>query len=600
MDAEKAILKSTAIEVVVAQDTTSELAEVFAATSDTRSSETSGLINIKRRDLVFIDERLRVLVLLSVPPCDEDVLKAILSKANIRVEAWAQDVAASNGSTADAVRDMISSITLDLTEEPIVVAQETGHSQRTSLVLAWPASITLARPRVRMMDPAVSFYSVLTVTYPDDSSARNRLLQPFEAIEKNVFDTLRLPPGQGAQPYLPASALTKIVPEQTPAPQQSRIEHMSARMRLVPVVGSRMTYHRSDQCIIGALNIEVIPYVELEAEINNIQVSIAHGTVEDLTKDLLSIKCRSRDISTFLYRLRQAPRTDTNPATGNTTQLSNLDVLTIRLELSITVSKLCQPRVQMDYTTNIDFFQALNPTYGGPNQPMQRPHRPASLPLNNTNNQQSTGHSQGQTQPTALNTTLQPTLNLSTFTGVSISSTAPTDPVKVGIPFTWRLLVNNQSTRAAKLAIYPLPRISKSHSAQAASIASVKRHTSRLSITSGRSRDKQHTLNNPDSSEQNNIAQAVVDENILYALQHSHHSPQNQGDIIALTPELRVSGLGPGQCHEGEIEFVALKAGTFQVDAIRVVDVVREAEEGISAPGVMVDLGELPDIVAVE
>jgi hypothetical protein len=540
-------------------------------------------------------------VLVSVPPCDEEVLKLCLSKAAIRVEAWAQDVAASSGSTGEAVKDMVAATNLALTEEPIVIAQEAEHSQRTSLILAWSVSITLARPRVRMMDPAVSFYSVLTVTYPDASAAQTRLLQPFEAIEKNVFDTLRLAPGQGPQPYLPASALTKIVPERKPTLQQSRIEHMSTRIRLVPVVGSRMTYHRSEQCIIGALNIEVIPYVELEVEISTIQVSIAHGTVEDLTKDLLPTKCRSRDIATFLYRLRQALRLDTNAAaSNNTSQLSNLDMLSIRLELSITISELCRPHVCMDYTTNIDFFQALNPTYGGPNQPMQRPHRPASLPLNNTNNQQSTSHSQNPTQPTALNTTLQPTLSLSTFTGISISFTAPTTPAKIGTPFTWRLLVNNKSARAAKLAIYPLPRISKAPSSQAAGAASGKRHTSRLSITSGRSRDKQHIASQHDL-ERNNVAQAVIDENVLYALQHSHHSPQNQGDIIALTPELRISGLGPGQCHEGKIEFVALRAGTFSVDAVRVVDVVREAEEGIGAVGVMVDFGpgELPDIVVV-
>jgi hypothetical protein len=54
MDAEKAILKSTAIEVVVAEDTSSDLADVLAAASDSGSAERSGLINIKRRDLVFI------------------------------------------------------------------------------------------------------------------------------------------------------------------------------------------------------------------------------------------------------------------------------------------------------------------------------------------------------------------------------------------------------------------------------------------------------------------------------------------------------------------------------------------------------------------
>jgi hypothetical protein len=55
--------------------------------------------------------------------------------------------------------------------------------------------------------------------------------------------------------------------------------------------------------------------------------------------------------------------------------------------------------------------------------------------------------------------------------------------------------------------------------------------------------------------------------------------------------------LGPGQCHESQIQMVAFKAGTLRVDAMRVVDLVREFEEG--ATGVFTDIRDLPDVVVV-
>ena len=537
------------------------------------------------------DERIRILVLLAIPSCEEDVLKSLLSRANVRVEAWAQDVASTSGVSSEAVREMIFSTTVPLTDEPFVLAREADDSHRTSLLLAWSAELTLARPRVRMLDPAAAFFSVLTVTSPDAELKEERLLAPFEAVEKNVFSTLRLPSNDYTAPYFPASALTKIIPEQRPAPHQHRVEHMSTRVRLVPSVITRMTYHRSgphngSPSIIAALNVEVIPFIELKGDIRTLQVSIAHGTVDDLTQDLVPMSCRSKDLISFLYRLQQTRKPITGMGeTGASSQLPNFDVLTIHMELDVSLSDMCKPQIVMDLTTNIDFFQALNPSYGGPAQPMQRPHRPASLPLSNYGSQSQVD----------LSTTLQPALNLATFQGVSISFTAPTDPVKVGKPFIWRILVNNHSSRAAKLAVYPLPRVAR-NSYQGLPSAK-QRHVSRMSLTSSRSHDHKQRAQQPGDSAESEIAQAVVDENVIYALQHSHALPR-QTDILALTAEVRIGSLGPGQCHEGEIEFLALKAGTFQIDMIRIVDVIREAEEGISSPGVMLDIRDLPDIVA--
>jgi hypothetical protein len=57
--------------------------------------------------------------------------------------------------------------------------------------------------------------------------------------------------------------------------------------------------------------------------------------------------------------------------------------------------------------------------------------------------------------------------------------------------------------------------------------------------------------------------------------------------------------LAPGTCHEAERRLRALKHGPVRVEAVRVVDLVKEIEEGATAAGVMTDIRTLPDVVAV-
>lgn len=525
---------------------------------------------------------------LSVPECNEDLLNEVVSRSEIRLEAWAFDRSQSN--SAEPVKDLVHSATISAQQEPLVVARESEDG--VGVVLVWEIQLHLTRPRVRMLEPSISIYSVMTVSARNDAMApQEDMLQPFEWPEPNVLEPLRHV-GESAQPapYLAESRLEKVLPHQPKAKQQFRIEHMSPKYKIVPAAIARMTYTRVNTTstmpkIIASLNVEIIPFIELRATIQTLKVEITHGSMEDLTPDLLPLDCRSRDLITFLYRLSQSSTSELATSPSPASQLPNFDALNVHLRLQVSVSDTCHPTVQTDFTTNVDFFQALNPTYGAPSQPMQRHNRPASLPLG--------GNGATQSQP-ALSTTLQPMppmVNPSSFSGVTISFTAPDEPVKVGEPFTWRVLVNNRSTRPAKLAIYPLPRIPRVPTQG----QSGKRHAPRTSIASYHSTDKRYVRENEADSD---VAQAVMDENVVYAMQHSHTSPK-QTDLVALTAEIRVGALGTGQCHESGIEMVALKSGTLKVDTMRVVDLIREAEEGIGAAGVMVDIRDLPDVVAV-
>jgi hypothetical protein len=163
--------------------------------------------------------------------------------------------------------------------------------------------------------------------------------------------------------------------------------------------------------------------------------------------------------------------------------------------------------------------------------------------------------------------------------------------VEVGRTFVWKILVVNQGPKAVKLAIIPLPQIQRPYIPLQ---HFGKRHAPQISSSSSHNTEKRHT----DRRSGGDIAPAVCDENIVYALQHQN--PQSSGtELLSLTPELRIGPLAPGTCHEAEIRMLALKKGPLLVEAVRIVDLIRETEEGATAAGVMTDIHNLPDIVAV-
>ncbi len=248
------------------------------------------------------------------------------------------------------------------------------------------------------------------------------------------------------------------------------------------------------------------------------------------------------------------------------------------------MSEKCHPAVVMDWTAHVGFTQPLNPSFGPPSQPIQRQNRPTSLPVNNVNG--------APPAVTALATSLQPTYDVTARSGLSISFTAPDRPVTVGKAFTWRVLIVNHSNKTAKIAIIPLPRVQRIVS-QAQSLA--KRHAPKSSTASFHPSERRHVKNGEDDD----IAQAIVDENVVYAMHHSNSVPP-EADLMALTAELRIGPLAPGQCHESDIQMVAFEVGSLRVDAMRVVDLVREVEEGGAAQGVLTDIRDLPDVVVVK
>jgi TRAPP trafficking subunit Trs65 len=236
----------------------------------------------------------------------------------------------------------------------------------------------------------------------------------------------------------------------------------------------------------------------------------------------------------------------------------------------------------MAWSTNIDLSAPLNPNYGAPGQSLQRANRPQSLPV--------TAAGSITTPITTPNT---PRTSVLWGTGLTISFSGPTTPVEVGRTFVWNVLIVNQGPKPAKLAIIPLPQIQRP-SNQSQQFG--KRHAPQMSSSSSTNHTEKRHTNGGSSFD---VAPAICDENIVYALQHQN-SQANSTDLLSLTPELRIGPLGAGNCYEAEIRLLALKEGPLRVEAVRVVDLIKENEEGAAAAGVIVDIRDLPDIVALK
>ncbi len=530
---------------------------------------------------------MRALALLQISHCDEDELKSLLSRTEFKVDLWAFDRTSSTEHAVTPVepsKDLIYSTLVSKITDPIVLAQQGDEDGAAPLlILAWELSLVLHRPRVRMQDPSIYIHSIATVSALNSFDEHDYLV-PFKPLEANVLEPMRSMPGLGKNmPYLAASRLDRVRPVTLKDDRQFRAENLSPHYRTAPVVITRMKCTRTSTpipTVIASLDIEVNPMIELQGSIERSELSMANGRVEDLMPKALPIECRSRDLITLLFRLY--PNRNHPPMASPVTpgMAANMEILSVLLVIKIQLSEICQPQIHMMWITHLDFFQALNPTFGTPSQPIQRNSRPSSLALGTDNGRASQ----------SLNTSLQPVLQPAATTGVTISFTVPDLAVEIGKPFAWSMLIVNGSSKSIKLAIIPLPRIPRGTS-QSAHLA--KRHAPKSSTASFQPAERRHAR---EGEAEVDFAQAVVDENVVYAMQHANAAPAGT-DLMALTAEVRIGPLAPGQCHESQIEMVAFTAGIFKVDAIRVIDLMREAEEGVAAAGVMLDIRDLPDVV---
>lgn len=395
----------------------------------------------------------------------------------------------------------------------------------------------------------------------------------------NLLEPLRHDPFlQGPEPRLTASRLSRVQPWDRSRNFSNRMlkPAIPSRFPAVPAISSRVHYTRSKNLagkasLIASLDLETSPFSNEDIELTQVTMTFSEGLSEDLVTpyrpDVPWI-CRPKDVAVYLFRLTL----DSSLPDGLSATAAQMVEITI--EATVLASASCRPKIHMRWKTGVDFSGALNPTFGAPGQSMQRGRRPSSLPvtpgLPNSNTVPVSAHEDDEVQPHSPSgpRTRQRAASVSDL-GVTVTFTAP-HAVRVAHPFTWNVLVVNGSSRPRKLAITAIPKRKRDWKGHAPK-------SSTASIGGIHSRE-------------GDTAEAVVDENILYAMQHNTiGASESQSQVLCLSTDVRIGPLNPGSCVDTNLEFMPLAKGFLQIEAVRIVDV-------ISGDGV--DIRDLPDIVA--
>lgn len=355
---------------------------------------------------------------------------------------------------------------------------------------------------------------------PLSNSARTGSTDPYlpsgVPIQSSVFQPLQddpalrgvtqRPSGSKASSY--HASISSIRSETLPLKTVSK-----KAIHALPAISARMRYHRSNSisnnsAVVASLDVEVPVFSSSQVELQSIKLQFNDGKVEDLVVGrtiIFPIVSQPRDSTAFLYRLQLA-----HAVRDNITIASGVKVLEVAIDAEVLVSSVCRPNIQMRWRTNVDFSTALNPNFSKPGQSIQRDHRPRSLPTTMA----STFVTNGSGPSTTKSPHERPFPNI----GIAVTFTA-TKEVHVGEPFCWEVLIVNRSKQSRNLAIIVIP---KSRGPEA------RKTTSRPSSSTSNSGSMAGT-----------IADAVVDENLLYAAMKAAQSI-DEAHLVCLTTDIKI------------------------------------------------------------
>ncbi|KAH8425864.1 TRAPP trafficking subunit Trs65 domain-containing protein [Aspergillus melleus] len=522
---------------------------------------------IPQRSLLFFDEFCTVRVVLRLSNCSQASLKHYLQNLEVKLDAFAIDPAETVGENPTPTRDLIFSGVVSPEEEPLVVVNEfEGESGSGNHVyVIWSVETFLKRPRIRIQHPSFLFIASASLNPSEARQGESReddYLPSLVPASTNILQPLASDKAfPQKDPFLPASRLLRVVPAKYSEDPIYNVEQESGHpIRVVPAASARIRYSRLNSfcgrpTTIASLDFEVTPFLNCDVVFEKADLRISDGTIETLsdTPGLLPpVTCRPRDDITLIYKLTPEYGPDPNPST--TVMISVLD---ISLEATVKLSEDCNPRILMQWRTNVDFSMALNPTFGGPSQALQRNNRPASLPM--------TPNQSNSLNGPANRSSLRDRAYSTTGLGVTVSFSGPSN-VEVGKPFSWNVFIVNRSTHPRKFAMVGIPRRKR---------ADPRGHTARPSSSSLSSR------------KEDQVAEAVTDDNIVHAMQKNVAG--QEVELVCLSTDVRVGPLLPGTCFATELKLLPLAVGSLRMESVRLVEVNTNETT---------DIRDLPDIQA--
>lgn len=529
---------------------------------------------------MYIDETVDVLLILRTPYADEHTLKSHLSRLVVSLDARVVNNTATSRDSSPTADTIFTGTVKDVDDPFIVVGGDPGEESDGDeesdqhLYAIWKLPVLLTRPRIRLHSPSVIF-SASAGMKPDvavESAKTTGYLTSGIPSSFNILESFTGDPAlHGAKPRLSSLRVSRVAPVTR---QEDLMQHIRAlqhlELKIFPVIHTRIRFSRpnttpASSVIIALLEIDFTPHFDCEVSLDDIKLSVPDSVVNSLNDEVgmnLPLSCVSHDHVTFLYRI-VPDELDFSPKNA-TRDLDITIVATVQV-----IPEVCTPRLSMSWTTVIDFTVPVNPGYGpSTGTGIQRSHRPSQLSITGQANHPL--KSPSVTRPDAL-----PSLEAATQTetslpelGITMTFTGPSAPVYPGDVFSWTIHVVNRAAEQGgrpprKLALVAMPKRRRNE-------ARVLRPTSK----GGRRRGESE------------IADAVVDENVLHAMQKG--SVVDSTDIVCLSADTRVGPMAPGACHVVEMQFLALQEGIVGIDAIRVVDLGSQEH---------VDIRDLPTMI---
>ncbi|KAF5860868.1 hypothetical protein ETB97_000959 [Aspergillus alliaceus] len=530
-------LRHSVLDTVVPHASDIDLEAALTSALEGGADDISSVLSfIPQRSLLFFDEFCTARIVLRLSNCSQASLKHHLQHLEVKLDVFAIDPAETVAENPTPTRDLIFSGVVDRDEEPLVVVNEfegeagsgnhvyviwgieafLSKGRRVQVLLGFSLTVP-ERPRIRIQHPSLLFIASVSLNPSEGRQRESRdddYLPSLIPASTNILQPLSSDKAfPQKDPFLPASRLLRVVPAQYSEDPIYNVQQQSGHpIRVVPAASARIRYSRLNSysgrpTTVASLDFEVTPFLNCDVVFETAELQMSDGTIETLSEApglVPPITCRPRDDITLIYKLTPEYGPDPNPST--TVMVSILD---IRLEAVIKLSDNCNPRILMQWRTNVDFSIALNPTFGGPSQALQRNNRPASLPMT-----PSQSNVVGGTPPSR--SSFRERAYSVADMGVTVSFSGPANVV-VGKPFSWNVFIVNRSTTPRKFALIAIPRRKR---------ADPRSHVARPSSSSLTSR------------QEDQVAEAVTDDNIVHAMQKSVAG--QEAELVCLSTDLRV------------------------------------------------------------
>lgn len=548
------------------------------------------------------DETVEVYLSLRSPSVEESTLRASLQRLVISLEAHIV-----NGSHPERdsppASEVIFNGTLEQEEDPFIIADKGDEGDESSdarwIYAIWRLPLLLGRPRMRLQGPSVVFTasaSIKPASLGLPAGLPDGYLPSGMASGLNLLESFGHDPElNGIQPRLSALRVSRVAPVTQHTKDLLRpipVLPKQLALRIFPAVHSRIRFARPNTTppspdIIAMLEIDFTSFFDCEIALTSISMTVPDGSVEDLTQESglsLPMSCVAHDHITFLYRI--------SPEEVETLAKNPMRDLSIEIAATALVQPgFCTPKLLMAWATSLDFTLPLNPGFGSATQPIQRAHRPSQLSITSMTSLVAPAVARPDALPSleAASNKTETALDL----GITVTFSAPprTQRIRPGEEFVWTVFVVNRSSPTStspprKLALVAIPRRRRNESR-------VNRPPSISHVPVAGS------AHQPKPVRDRSVADAVMDENVVHAMQHS--SAVDNAEMVCLSADVRVGPLAPGSCHVVELRFLALKSGLVGVDTVRVVDLGSTEHVDIrDLPTVLVDAwGPEPEAAAV-